>query len=309
MRKLTLVEFIEKAKKVHGDKYDYSKVVYVNSQTKVCIICPIHGEFWQHPNDHLNGKGCSKCSNNLKKTDEEFIEEAKKVHGNKYDYSKVKYVNNRTKVCIICPKHGEFWQMPEKHILGRGCQKCANEYISNIRHDTFEDFLKKAIKVHGNKFIYNKETYMNSLKKTLITCPIHGGFWQIPSSHLRGAGCPICRESKLEREISIFLTKNNIDYIRQCGSDHFKWLGKQTLDFFIPKYNVAIECQGEQHFKRKKIWDKNGRNSLEHRIELDKRKLKLCKDNGMKMLYYSDKQYEDNIIIDKSKILEEIKKI
>jgi len=313
-KKLTKEEIIKRATLVHDGKYDYSELECLSVHLKDTIICPIHGKFRQSISSHLQGHGCPKCAINKQATRQSmgkdiFITKAKEVHGDRYDYSRVKYVNNRTKVCIICPKHGEFWQTPEKHLLGRGCQKCANEYISNIRHDTFEDFLKKTIKVHGNKFMYHKETYMNSLKKTLITCPIHGDFWQVPSSHLRGVGCPICRESKLEREISIFLDKNNIDYIRQCGSDNFKWLGKQTLDFFIPKYNVAIECQGEQHFKRKKNWDKNGRNSLEHRIELDKRKLKLCKDNGIKMLYYSDKQYEDNIIIDKSKMLEEIKKI
>ena len=113
MRKLTTYEFIEKAKKVHGDKYDYSKVEYVNSRTKICIICPQHGEFWQTPNAHLMKEGCPKCkgenvSKVNRRTTNEFIEKAKKVHGDKYDYSKVDYKNNSTKVCIICPIHGEF---------------------------------------------------------------------------------------------------------------------------------------------------------------------------------------------------------
>ena len=113
IKSLTTQEFIERARKVHGDKYDYSKVEYVNNRVKLCIICPIHGEFWQTPNAHLNGQGCSMCGriSQTKKralSKETFITKARKVHGDKYDYSKVEYVNNRTKVCIICKKHGEF---------------------------------------------------------------------------------------------------------------------------------------------------------------------------------------------------------
>ena len=129
-KRMTAEEFIEKAKAVHGDKYDYSKVNYVDAITKVCIICPEHGEFWQTPNMHINDKnGCKLCgiknrSNKRKKTTEQFIEKARKIHGNKYDYSKVNYVNSQEKVGIMCPKHGEFWQNPRKHLSGCGCSKC-----------------------------------------------------------------------------------------------------------------------------------------------------------------------------------------
>lgn len=126
---------IEKAIEKHGDKYDYSKVEYVNTKTKVCIICPEHGKFFQTPNDHVSGgKGCVKCgfaSNALKRSKniDKFIEDAKKLHGDKYDYSKVEYINSSTKVIIICKNHGElteFTQTPNKHLEGRGCPDCAN---------------------------------------------------------------------------------------------------------------------------------------------------------------------------------------
>ena len=101
--------FIKRAKEIHGDKYIYDEVNYVNSSTKVKIICPIHGPFYVTPSHHIYSKsGCIKCAGLNKRTTEEFKELAQKVHGNKYDYSKVKYINNRTPVCIICPKHGEF---------------------------------------------------------------------------------------------------------------------------------------------------------------------------------------------------------
>ena len=130
-KKSSTKEFIEKARKVHGDKYDYSKVEYINNKTKVCIICPEHGEFWQTPNCHLSGDGCAKCSKKHKYTTEEWIEEAKKVHGNKYDYSKVNYINSQTKVCIICPEHGEFWQKPDGHLLGQGCPICRTSVLED----------------------------------------------------------------------------------------------------------------------------------------------------------------------------------
>ena len=100
--------FIEKARQIYGDKYDYSKVEYKNAYTKVCIICPTHGEFWQTPNNHLMGHGCYNCGKR-KKTTNDFIEESIKIHGSKYDYSKTEYTSANNKVCIICPEHGEFF--------------------------------------------------------------------------------------------------------------------------------------------------------------------------------------------------------
>ena len=125
-KRLTTEEFVERAKKIHGDKYDYSKVEYINNSTEVCIICSKHGEFWQKPEKHLRGHGCAKCcKTGIKSNTNDFIEKAKIVHGDKYDYSKVEYVNNHTKVCIICPIHGEFWQTPNSHLNGNGCFDCS----------------------------------------------------------------------------------------------------------------------------------------------------------------------------------------
>ena len=192
--KMNTVLFIEKAKQVHGNKYDYSKVVYKNTSTKVCIICPEHGEFWQTPNSHLNGAGCNQCCKNAKVTYDEFITKAKEVHGDKYDYSKVKYVNVSTKVCIICPEHGEFWQTPSQHLSGRGCQKCGYNQVWEKRgRTTTEDFIKRAREVHGNKFDYSKTVYKDTKTEVCIICPEHGEFWQKPEVHLTSKnGCPKC---------------------------------------------------------------------------------------------------------------------
>ncbi len=121
--------FIIQARKIHGDTYDYSKVVYKSSLEKVCIICSEHGEFWQTPNNHLRGRGCAKCKGLYRYTKDDFIKKSNEVHHGVYDYSKVEYKNTQAKVCIICPKHGEFWQKPTRHMAGRGCphEECVNE--------------------------------------------------------------------------------------------------------------------------------------------------------------------------------------
>ena len=129
MKKLTTEEFINRAKEKHGDKYDYSKVEYHNAKTKVCIICPIHGEFWQNPYSHLGGGGCNICgeissSEKQKKTNKDFILEAKKIHGDRYDYSKTCYTHSKNKVIITCPIHGDFIQRASAHLVGRGCPQC-----------------------------------------------------------------------------------------------------------------------------------------------------------------------------------------
>lgn len=129
-KKKTIKEFIAEARKVHGDKYDYSKVNYVNNFSDVCIICPVHGEFWQTPKHHLKECGCGECSKiERKMTTEEFIRRAREIHGDKYDYSFAKYESPETKVKLICKKHGEFFITPHSLLRGGGCKRCG--YNSN----------------------------------------------------------------------------------------------------------------------------------------------------------------------------------
>lgn len=147
MRRLTLEDFIERSSHIHGGKYDYSKANYKNNSTKVCIICPIHGEFWQSPQGHMSGKGCVACSrvraNEKRRTStDKFIDVARKVHGDRYDYSKVEYIDSTTKVRIVCKEHGEFWQVPNYHISGCGCPKCGSD--SHIKHNMSNSRIYKA---------------------------------------------------------------------------------------------------------------------------------------------------------------------
>ncbi|MBR6517552.1 MAG: zinc-ribbon domain-containing protein [Bacilli bacterium] len=276
---VTTEDFINKSIKIHGDKYNYSKVKYINCNTKVKIICPIHGEFYQTPQSHLRGSGCPKCCG-LNKTTEEFIEKAILVHGDKYDYSKTEYKGSITKVCIICPKHGEFWQKPNDHLHGEGCKECSKKY------KTTEEFIEESKSIHGDKYDYSKVNYINSNEKVCIICPKHGEFWQTPHSHLRGRGCPKCRQSHLEKLFYNKLTENNIEFETQ---KRFDWLGLQSLDFYLPKYNIGIECQGEQHFYGFRCF---GNKELQIKcIDRDKNKNELCTDNGLKLIYYFDNKF------------------
>ena len=288
--RLTTEEFICRAKEVHGDRYNYSKVKYVNTHRKVCIICPKHGEFWQAPVVHLNGSDCPNCVGNKRLTTEEFIRKAKEVHGDKYDYSKVKYVNVRTKVCIVCPEHGEFQQMPNNHLNGQGCPKCGQEK----RNSNTEEFIRKAKEVHGDKYDYSKVEYVNAYTKVRIICPIHGDFEQNAHSHLNGRGCPKCNESQMEKNIAKFLEENNIDYISQARKKDLVWLERQSLDFYIPKYHIAIECQGGQHFKTVDFF--GGKRGYSDRLKKDLSKYNKCLSNNVKLIYYVPESLVEEVI-------------
>ena len=175
-RKITKDMFLSKAKEIHGDKYDYSKVNYVDYHTPVTIICPIHGEFQQTPLDHLRSD-CKKCSTEkraemISLTTEEFIKRAREVHGDKYDYSKSVYTGYNNKITIICPVHGEFEQRASSHLEGYGCNLC----ICDAKRLTKDRFVELARKVHGDKYDYSKVEYTNNKSKVTIVCPIHGEF-------------------------------------------------------------------------------------------------------------------------------------
>lgn len=122
---LNTANFVSRARKTHGLRFGYGLVKYRNSHTQVTIVCPEHGPFLQKPYAHLNGQGCAGCSGRKKLTTEEFVSAAQRVHGTSYDYRFVVYAGNKAKVRIVCPTHGEFLQVPNSHLSGRGCASCA----------------------------------------------------------------------------------------------------------------------------------------------------------------------------------------
>jgi very-short-patch-repair endonuclease len=184
--KLTQEKFIKRAK-AKFPQYDYSKVEYINGQTKIKIICSEHGEWEQIPANFLRYKGCPKCANGEMSL-KQFVKKASKVHNGKYDYSLIKeYKNIRTKVKIICPTHGEFEQIPGNHLQGAGCLICSGNYKY-----TTEEFIKKANIIHSNKYNYSLTKYEGAQNKIKIICPEHGVFEQAAYMHLYGASCIKC---------------------------------------------------------------------------------------------------------------------
>lgn len=179
--------YIYKFREVHGDTYDYSKVQYINSKTKVEIVCKQHGAFYQTPNNHLKGAGCQTCQGNKTKDTNQCIEDFIKVQGGRYNYSKVLYINRYTKVEIVCREHGSFLQRPADHLNGQRCPKCQD--ITKTTQQCVEDFKK----VHDDTYDYSKVLYINSYTKVEIICKEHGAFYQRPDSHLAGAGCHKCQ--------------------------------------------------------------------------------------------------------------------
>ena len=292
--------FKERGAKIHKGKYDYSKVHFVKSTEKVCIICPEHGEFWQKPRIHLRGYGCPICGGSQRLTTEQFILKANKVHRNKYSYEKANYINTGTKVCITCPEHGDFWQVPNNHLLGAGCPKCAGKY------NDLEFFIERARKVHGNKYDYNKVEYVASNQKVCIICPDHGEFWQTPSGHMIGQGCPTCSQSHLERKVHRILKNQKIKFQVEKTFDWLTYKGKMFLDFFLPDYGVAIECQGGQHFFSTDFF--GGTETFIDTQARDAAKKELCEKHGIKLLYFSDLgiEYPYPVIEDAEILLMEI---
>ena len=301
MRKKTTEEFIQDARKVHGDKYDYANVDYKGAKTKVCIICHEHGKFEQTPSSHLQGQGCPKCANETngghkRLSISAFIKKSREVHSDKYNYSKVKYDGAKTKVCIICPEHDEFWQSPTNHLSGCGCPKCGVEKKRESHTSSKEEFIKKARELHGDKYDYSKVEYVNNATKVCIICPKHGNFEQTPNNHLQGAGCPKCNLSHLERSVMTYLDDVGISYDYQ---KRFDWLGLQSLDFYLPDYNVAIECQGKQHFFPVDFAGKGVEwacKEFDKLVSCDKKKKALCEEKGVKLLYFCNTPNYDTFL-------------
>lgn len=248
-RKLTTEEFVKRAKEIHGDKYDYSRVEYKNATAKVTIICSVHGEFEQMPSMHLQGNGCPKCgaisrSNKSRSNTENFIKKSREVHGDRYDYSKVDYKNNSTKVTIICPTHGEFYQKPNSHLNGRGCPKCGN-----VIKLTKVEFVKRAKEVHGDKYNYSKIEYKNSKEKVCIICPKHGEFFQTANEHLRGSGCPKC--AKFNRGLACRLSLE--EYIKRAKEVHGDKYDYSKVEYKNSKEKVCIICSEHGEFYQSMI--------------------------------------------------------
>lgn len=309
-RLTTLETFLKQAFEIHQTKYDYSKVEWKNTRTPITIICPIHGEFTQIPQNHIRLKcGCRKCGREIAKSKvnkyntDYFIENAIKVHGNKYSYANSVCFNAKDKVEIECPVHGMFPQPANQHLQGHGCPQCNFYQMAKDRAMGKELFIIKAKEKFGEKYDYSKVEYINGQKHVFVTCSLHGDFEVTPNNHLsKKSGCPTCNESKLESELAAILEKQNVKFERQ---KRFKWLGKQSFDIYLTEHSVAFECQGVQHYKPVDFAGK-GEEWANESFEINKKrdyiKLEKCISNNIKMIYvidnekYFESQYHFDVV-------------
>ncbi len=304
-KKITFNEFMQKATVIHGNKFQYMKQTYINIKTKMIIICATHGEFKQKPSDHLRSSGCPKCgriNSNIKRTKSfsQFIIEARLIHENKYEYFEQTYVNSKTKIKIRCPDHGIFSQIPFDHLKGKNCEKCGINIRQIKQTKPYSKFIEEVKLIHGDKYQYLEETYVNDSIKMTIICSIHGHFNQSPNNHLQGKGCPGCKESKGEKVIGKFLDFHNIKCIRQFKFPECKNILPLPFDFYLPDLNMCIEYDGIQHYKPIEKW--GGNNYLVEIQKNDQIKSLYCFQNNIGLLRISYKDFKNIEIILKSKL-------
>lgn len=227
--------FIQNAKLIHGDKYSYEKVNYVRNNVNVIITCKEHGDFEQRPANHIfNKENCPKCSFGRPETTESYIVRAKNFHGDKFIYEKTVFTGWRNKLIVICRIHGDMEIFPGHH-LKHDCRKCDALKQSKARRDSKEFFIKKAIKVHGNKYDYSPVIMGKANEKIEIICKIHGSFKQKSAKHLEGSGC------------------------RKCGIEFIKQNQTTTLNKFIEKSNLKHNYK----YDYSKVRIENGKNKVE----------------------------------------------
>lgn len=287
-KKMTTAEFIDKAKLVHGDKYDYSRVEYKKTGTKVAIVCPEHGEFHMTPNSHLVGQGCKKCglrlrSANNTKTTAQFIEEAKAVHGTRYSYESTEYVSALGKVVITCKEHGDFEQRAVSHLRGRGCAMCAG--VAPLGFSRFE---QRAHAVHGGKYEYVDTGFERVTDIVRVKCPTHGEFELPAHNHLyNGVGCQKCMAAAHRSGIEAEL----LAAFPSAESNNRSVLGGKEIDILIDG-RVGVEVNGRYWHTEDK-----GKHKNYHRD-----KLELAKEKGVQLLQFNDDEVERNLELVKSMV-------
>lgn len=264
-RKLSVPEFIKKAKLIHGNKYNYDGIEYKNNNSNIKINCQIHGDFYQTPGNHThktNPQGCPECAGRTNWTQEKFIKKAKEIHNSKYNYDKVNFINTVQKVIITCPEHGDFLQKPSKHLSGQKCPRCVHNFKG-----TTESFIEKAIEIHGTKYNYDKVKYLSNHKKVIITCPIHGDFEQTPANHthkLNSQGCPKC---------SGRYPLNTDDFILRANEKHDYYYDYSEVVYKSITSLVKIICPFHGVFEQKASVHLNGSGCQKCRLPKGEQKI------------------------------------
>lgn len=236
---------------VHGDRYDYTQVVYKNTKTKIKVLCKTHGAFWITPEKHIGGNGCKLCGiettkQKLTMPADIVLQRCLEIHGNDYDYSLTDFSSRTDKITIVCKKHGEFKQSLNDHLSGCGCPTCAQEQ----KMLTTEQFVEKAKRIHGNTYDYSKVEYMKLTIPVKIICPVHGEFLQKPQLHLQGSGCTRCTQKGFSKKSIIWLSNLEKMYNIQIqhvgnGKEYVIPGTKFRVDGFCESTNTIYEFYGD----------------------------------------------------------------
>ena len=222
----------------------------------------------------------------VKLTQEEFVKRMKKLN---YDFSEAKYINARTKVKVICSKHGDFFRTPKELFECKGCPACGKEKsVENLKRNnlqkqkTTKEFIEESKNIFKEQFDYSETNYINAKTKIKLKCNFCGNsFWQNPHTHLSPRGCPYCKQSTGEQIIRNFLKENNVDFEIEYKFEGCKDAKPLPFDFYIPKLNVLVEIQGEQHYKKMGL---ETRKRFLLRKHHDWLKRKFARDNGIKLI-------------------------
>lgn len=284
--KKTTAQFIQEARSVHGDRYDYSQADYTSAKTKITIICKAHGAFEQDAGTHLQGFNCPECGNEARRRGRllnanDVVRRANEIHSDKYEYPLENYADTLRKSTIICPEHGEFRMPFATHLQGQGCPKCGTESRGLKRRLHPDEFVTRAKSEHRGKYDYSKTRYETAKGKVEIVCPAHGSFWQEADSHLHGAGCPNCGTliSKGEREVFEFIRDH-------CTSDAEQQFKINTKSFDIRADNILIEYHGL-------YWHSNRNRTEQEAKRLHEARRELAEDHGLRYIAIYEDEWRD----------------
>ena len=270
-----------------AENISFDEFVYNGSLIKSKFICKEHGEFYMSPNNFLSGHSCPKCAKNSRYNKDEIIERLNNLYGEKYSYDIPDNPRYDDYIIVNCIEHGEFKIKLGSLLSGKGCRKCAKN-----KPMTTSEYVGRCKKIMPENTIFDKTEYINFQTKTLFTCPIHGDFRLYPSQALKGYGCQECNiKSLLEQSVENYLKENNISFEKQKTFDWLVYKKNQKLDFYLPEYKIAIECQGEQHFYDRS--DYRIFRHFEYVTDRDLNKYRLCKEHGIGILYLLPNKHID----------------
>ena len=287
------LSFIERSNLKYSNYYDYTKVIYINNDTKVEIICPNHGPFFQLPHNHLK-YACKKCDLNKEKLTKisfnKFLTISNIIHNNKYSYIEDSFTKLSNKIKIICPEHGEFEQTAFSHKCGSKCKLCDIKNRANLQKLDKLEAINNLIKVHGEKYDYSYSNYSSYNKKIKIICPTHGEFIQRYDVHLSGCGCNKCKVSIGEQAVINFLNEKSIKYTYNYSFEDCKNINNLKFDFYLYDNNTCIEFDGIQHFEPIEYF--GGNKGFEYMKKCDLIKDDYCLEKNIKLIRISYKDYE-----------------